>query len=154
MIWPDHCGIGTQGGALMPALVEAIYWWSIVRKEQPIYLFKGSVPTTEHYGIFSPCVERPNHPNGGLNTTMLDAIASYNKILIAGEAEDFCVHESMVQLLSYFGKNHPQALKKVTFLKDCTSMVFPNNRRIADEFLNEMSSKGIQVTTSAKVFAI
>lgn len=152
MIWPDHCGVGTQGGSLMPALVEAIYWWSIVRKEQPIFLFKGSVPTTEHYGIFCPCIERPNHPNGGLNTAMLDAIARYDLIGVAGEAEDFCVHDSMVQMLVYYAKKHPQALQKVKFLTDCTSMVFPNNRRIADEFLKKMASQGIQVTTSTKLF--
>lgn len=153
MIWPDHCGIGTQGGTLMPALVEAIYWWSIVRKEQPMYLFKGSVPTTEHYGIFGPCVVRPNHPNGGLNTAMMDNVARYDKIIEAGEAEDFCVHDTMVQELHYFGRNHPQVLKKIIFLSDGTSMVFPNNRRIADNFLDEMSGKGIRISTSTKVFA-
>jgi hypothetical protein len=84
---------------------------------------------------------------------MLDAIARYDVVGVACEAEDFCVHDSMVQLLSYFAKKHPQALQKVKFLTDCTSMVFPNNRRIADEFLKKMASQGIQVTTSTKLFA-
>ncbi|PIR60550.1 MAG: hypothetical protein COU68_02515, partial [Candidatus Pacebacteria bacterium CG10_big_fil_rev_8_21_14_0_10_45_6] len=134
-IWPDHCMIGTDGAALVPALAEAVHWLSITRGIQPIYLFKGTVPKTEHYGPFCPCVEVTNNPQGGLNTIMLDQIAKNDRILFAGEAEDFCVHEGMVQVLDYFGKLHPDALKKIQFLTDCTSMVFPDNRQAADDFL-------------------
>ena len=62
---------------------------------------------------------------------MLDVIAQYARILKAGEAKDFCVKESMIQMLRYFGTKHPDALKRVTFLDDCTSRVFPNKK--ADE---------------------
>jgi nicotinamidase-related amidase len=152
-LWPDHCMIGTTGAALMPALYEAIHWLSIVRSIQPTYLFKGTVPQTEHYGPFCPCVEVPNHPQGGLNTVMLDQMASNDRIVVAGEAEDFCVHEGMRQTLEYFGQKHPDAFRKMTFLSDCTSMVFPDNRPDADQFLQVMAGQGIQVTTTDKLFA-
>lgn len=151
MIWPDHCMIGTDGAALVPALAEAVHWLAVGRGIQPIYLFKGTVPQTEHYGPFSPCVEVSTHPQGGLNTTLLDQIAAHKKILYAGEAEDFCIREGMRQTLDYFGKSHPDALKKIRFLTDCTSMVFPDNRQEADNFLDEMAGKGIQITTTQEL---
>lgn len=153
IIWPYHCLIGSDGAAVVPALAEAIHWLSLTRGIQPIYLFKGTVPQTEHYGPFCPCVEVSNHPQGGLNTVMLDQIAQHDKILIAGEAEDFCVHEGMTQTLNYFSQTHRDALQKTVFLTDCTSMVFPQNRKNADEFLNEMEAKGIRVTTIQKLTA-
>lgn len=151
MIWPYHCMIGTEGSALVPALTEAIHWLSVGRSIQPMYMFKGTVPQTEHYGPFCPCVEYPSHPQGTLNTIMLDQIAANDEIVFTGEAEDFCVKQGMTQVLKYFGQRHQGALKKVRFVRDCTSMVFPNKRQEADEFLNEMESKGIIVTTTSKL---
>ncbi|MFA5020973.1 MAG: hypothetical protein WC517_02860 [Patescibacteria group bacterium] len=151
MIWRDHCMIGTPGCALMPALAEAIKWLAVARHIQPEYMPKGTIPQTEHYGIFCPCVEVPK-PGGTLNTIMLDRIASYDEIVAAGEAEDFCVKESMKQAIKYFGAKHPDALAKLRFLRDCTSMVFPQNRIEADNFLQSMEDDGVIITESTKLF--
>lgn len=150
MIWPEHCMIGTYGAALMPELAEAIVWLSAARGIQPIYMFKGTVPESEHYGPFCCCVPVPNHPQGGLQTQFLDIVASYDVIDVAGEAEDFCVREGMRQLLAYFGKKDPAIIKRMRFLKDCTSLVFPDKRPEADEILEQFETLGVQIINSTE----
>ncbi len=147
MIWPFHCMTGTDGAAVVPALAEAIAFLSAARGIQPIYVFKGTVPKTEHYGPFHPCVEVKNHPQGGLNTAVLDSLRRYKTIDVVGEAEDFCVREGMRQLLSYFA-NQPDVIKRMRFLKDCTSLVFPDNRKAANAILKGMAQKGVRIVTS------
>ncbi len=146
-IWPPHCMIGTEGANVYPPLAEAIAWLAAARKIQPTYIFKGTVPKSEHYGIFAPCVPVPDHPQGGMNTTVLDAIATNDVIDFSGEAEDFCVHETMTQFLSYFS-TQSDVLKRVRFLRDCTSLVFPDKRKDADNFLDSMAAKGMQIVKS------
>lgn len=153
MIWPFHCLTGTEGSSLAPALVEAIHWLSVGRGIQPQYLFKGTVPQTEHYGPFCPVVEYPGHAQGTLNTTLLDMVVLNDEMIFAGEAEDYCVKQGMIQVLEYFGKKHQQALQKVTFLRDATSMVFPQNRAEADNFLDSMTRQKVRVTTTKELVA-
>ena len=151
MIWPFHCMTGTEGSALVPALAEAVHYLAIARGIQPQYIFKGTVPQTEHYGPFCPVVEYPSHPQGSLNTVLLDKIVQYDEIDFTGEAEDFCVKQGMMQVMEYFGKKHAAALKKIKFLRDGTSMVFPGKRAEADNFLQTMVDQGVQVTTTKEL---
>jgi nicotinamidase/pyrazinamidase len=153
IIWPEHCMIGTPGAAIVPALFEAIHWLSLVRKIQPNFMFKGSVAQTEHYGPFRACVKVDNNLQSHLNTHMLDMIAGHDEIVFVGEAEDFCVKQGMTQTMEYFGTKHPDVLKKIVFLRDCTSMVFPAQRAEADKFLANMSGQGIRISTSQELLA-
>lgn len=144
MIWPFHCMIGTSGAALVPALAEAVNYVAAARRIQPMYVFKGSVPETEHYGPFKPCVMVPGNPLGGLNTAMLDAMANYDEIYVFGEAEDFCVREGMKQTIEYY-EDKPDVLKRIRFVKDGTSLVFPDKRDEADQVLADYEARGIQL---------
>ncbi len=149
IIWPEHCMIGTEGADLVADLCEAIEWLSAARGIQPIYMFKGTVPKSEHYGPFCCCVPVPDHPQGGLQTQFMDLIARYDIIDVAGQAEDFCVREGMRQLLKYYG-NRPEVIKKMRFLRDCTSLVFPDKRAEADNILDEYAGQGVQIVTSTE----
>lgn len=121
-IWPYHTMIGNIGNALDPELWSAIFWHGMARKTQPTFLTKGSIPLTEHYSIIQPEVPVPNHPLGGKNKAFLDTLAQADIVLIAGEAESHCVLESVEDIVEDFGSK-PDALKKVYFLRDCTSAV-------------------------------
>lgn len=121
-IWPYHTMIGNIGNALDPELWSAIFWHSMARKTQPTFLTKGSIPLTEHYSIIQPEVPVPSHPLGGKNKAFLDTLAQADVVLIAGEAESHCVLESVEDIVEDFGSK-PDALKKVYFLRDCTSAV-------------------------------
>jgi len=147
IVWPEHCMAGTEGANLIPELAEAIIWLSAARTIQPIYMFKGTVPKSEHYGPFCCCVPVDDHPQGGLQTQFMDIIASYDVIDLAGEAEDFCVREGMRQLLNYYG-DRPEAIEKMRFLRDCTSPVFPDKRDEADNILDDFAGQGVQIVKS------
>lgn len=151
IIWPEHCMIGSDGAALVADLSEAIEWLAAARDIQPIFVFKGTVPQSEHYGAFRCCVPVPGNPQGGLQTGYLDAVAQYDVIDVAGQAEDFCVRETIRQMLEYFNdpKNpQPDVIKKMRFLRDCTSLVFPDKRDEADKILDDFANQGVQIVNS------
>lgn len=156
MLWPHHTMVGTQGHMLMAPLSEAIAFHSAARLSQPVFLNKGSVPQVEHYGIFSPEVQYPNHPMGGLNTTMLDAIANHDLIYVAGEAKSHCVLATMMQLVNYFSAKQPEVLRKVRFLRDCTSSVqhpAVDFDALAEAEYAQMEKLGVQLVTTADPIA-
>ncbi len=121
-IWPYHVLLGSIGNALDQELWSAIAWHAIARKTQPSWLTKGTVPQTEHYSIIQPEVPVPSHPLGGKNKAFLDALAEADTIIIAGEAESHCVLETVEDLVEDF-TSQPEALRKIYFLRDCTSPV-------------------------------
>lgn len=122
MIWPYHTMIGTQGHALVPSLSEVLAYHSAARLSQVQYITKGTVPQVEHFGIFAPEVEYAKHPQGGLNTFILDTIAGHDRIYFGGQAKSHCVLASVKQFLKKF-RNQPDILEKLYFLMDCTSSV-------------------------------
>ncbi|GAB4268380.1 MAG: hypothetical protein Kow0080_11260 [Candidatus Promineifilaceae bacterium] len=121
-IWPYHVMIGSLGNALDPELFTAVLWHSLARKTQPTWLTKGSIPQTEHYSIIQPEVPVASHPLGGKNKAFLDTLDDADIIVIAGEAESHCVLETVEDLVEDFGQK-PDALRKIYFLRDCTSPV-------------------------------
>lgn len=150
MIWPYHCLLGSMGHNLMPALREALTFYSAARLSQINFLEKGTVPQVEHYGIFAPEVLYPKDPNGGINTAVLDAIAQNDLIYVAGEAKSHCVLETMKQLVGYF-RNQPEVIRKLRFLVDCTSsVVHPavDFEAIAMAELKKMEKLGVQLVLS------
>jgi len=121
-IWPYHVQIGSLGHALDPELWSAVFWHSLARRTQPIWLTKGSVPLTEHYSILQPEVPVPDRPGGGKDQAFMRTLAQADYIIIAGEAESHCVLETVEDLVEEFG-DRPEMLRKVLFLRDCTSPV-------------------------------
>lgn len=121
-IWPFHVQIGSPGHALDPELWSAVFWHSLARQADPHWLTKGSVPLTEHYSILQPEVPVPDQPGGSKDQGFLDILASADILLIAGEAESHCVLETVEDLVEEFG-GRPEVLRKIYFLRDCTSPV-------------------------------
>lgn len=151
MIWPFHTMDGTQGHALMPALREALAFYSTARVSQVNYITKGTSPYTEHYGIWSTEVPYPKDPSTGLNTLMLDALGNHDLIYLAGQAEKHCVFETARQHLNYY-RNQPDAIHKMRFLQDCTSPVPGMPQAFEDETDREMASwahSGLQFVNAA-----
>ncbi len=150
-IWPQHGEVGSEGWQLDPALIEVIEWLCAARNIAPTYLFKGNVPESEYYGIFRPCILVPTHPDGGWNYPLLNWFPTFDRVIEAGEAEEFCVGESMKQQIAHYREVDPEVLKKIVFLRDCTSTVLPENRGRADELLDTMKHVGIQVSTTTEL---
>lgn len=151
IIWPPHCLSATLGQSLVPALSEALMFHSAARGSQTTYITKGTNPRTEHYGIFAAEVPDPKDISTQLNTTILDIIARHDLIYVAGEAKSHCVLQTMLQILGYFGKTQPEAIKKIRFLIDCTSSVKHPDidfEAIANAEIDKMVQKGVILVNS------
>jgi nicotinamidase-related amidase len=124
-IWPYHAMLGGIGHALVPAVEEAIFFHSVVRRSQPDFQQKGHSPLTEHYSVFGPEVTRG--PDGELlgepNTPLLEELLSFDAVLIAGQAKSHCVAWTIDDLLSSYLRDERRLAEKVYLLEDCTSPV-------------------------------
>lgn len=123
MIWPYHTMMGTPGHAITPALYEAIAYHSASRSTQPVFLAKGSIAKTEHYSILEPEVKVMGEPLGELNTPLIEMLAAYDLIYVAGQAKSHCVLETVTTLYHYFADHSPESISRWRFLADCTSSV-------------------------------
>jgi nicotinamidase/pyrazinamidase len=152
-IWPYHVLIGSIGHMLDPELWSAVFWHSVARQTQPTWMSKGSLPLTEHYSIIQPEVPVPGVPGGGKNQAFLDELAEADLIIVAGEAMSHCVLETVEDLVDEFG-DQPEVLRKVLFLRDCTSpVVHPeiDFHAIAVARLAEFERMGVRLANSTDV---
>ncbi len=150
MIWPFHTMEGSLGHMLVAPISEAVAWHSAARQAQPTYVVKGRTVRTEYYGIFGAEVPDPDDPSSGLNETLLDAVMKHDKIYIAGEAKSHCVLETERQVVGRFG-NQPDLLKRLYFLRDCTSSVKHPSidfDKLAETELAAMERQGVQMVLS------
>jgi nicotinamidase/pyrazinamidase len=150
VIWPYHVPIGGIGNALDPELWSAVFWHAIARGSQPTWWTKGSIPETEHYSIIGPEIPVPHHPQGNKSQELLDKLAQYDHVFIAGEAASHCVLETLEDLVQEFG-DRPELLKRFRILRDCTSPVSHPDvdfAAIADAEFAGYEQKGLQFVNS------
>ena len=153
MIWPYHTMQGTLGHMLVSPISEAIAWHSAARQAQPIYIEKGLTTRTEFYGIFGAEVPDPQSPASSLNIPLLDSVMQHDKIYIAGEAKSHCVLETERQIVEHYAQQ-PEMLRKLYFLKDCTSSVqhpVIDFDALAEEELAKMQERGVNVVVSTEL---
>jgi nicotinamidase-related amidase len=112
-VWPYHAMLGGIGHALVSAVEEAVFFHGIARECQPAFQIKGDDPRTEHYSVLGPEV------GGERNTALLELLADFDAVVIAGQAKSHCVAWTIDDLL---GDAHVLA-ERVYLLQDCTSPV-------------------------------
>ena len=118
VVWPYHCIQGTTGCALENQFANMVYFHSVAKKTVVQRLVKGQDPLSEMYEIIKPEYDTKNY----INLDFLNKMESYDKIVICGEARDFCVYESLKQMLAHY-TNNTEVLKKVYVLEDCMSAI-------------------------------
>lgn len=117
-IWPYHTLDGTIGANVETELSRMIYFHSLYRKSDPLFIRKGMDPWSEMYGIIEPEWSY----DGYINMQALNEMSKYDIVIFAGEASSHCVGQSGLQTLEYFRTRGPKRPKFV-FLKDCMSPV-------------------------------
>ena len=117
-VWSYHCIQGTTGCALENQFSNMVYFHSVAKKAVVRRLVKGTDPLSEMYGIIKPEYDTKNY----VNIDLLNSLLSYDKIVIAGEARDYCVYESLKQILD-FHKGNTDVLNKIYVLEDCMSSI-------------------------------
>jgi nicotinamidase-related amidase len=141
---------GTLGHMLAAPISEAIAWHSTSRQAQPTYISKGLTTRTEYYGIFGAEIPDPTDPTSNLNTSLLDAVMQHDRVYIAGEAKSHCVLETERQLVTYLD-HQPELLRRLYFLRDCTSSVqhpVIDFDSLANAELTTMQQQGVQMVLS------
>lgn len=134
VVWSYHCLQGTTGCALENQFANMIYFHSVARKSVVQRLVKGQDPLSEMYGILKPEYDK----NGYINLDFLNKMEKYDKIVIAGEARDYCVYESLKQMLEYH-KDNTEVLKKIYVLEDCMSAI--GNPADVDKMYSNLQSQ-------------
>ena len=148
-IWNPHCLIGSVGGAVHPALQEALLEWEqLFRKVN--YVPKGSNFKTEHYSAVKADVQVSGDPTTMLNTQLIDLLKTGHDILIAGEALDFCIANTIRDIASEFSDDE---VKRFVLLTDATSAVnAPGIEHLGQEFIDEMTARGMRLSTTTEYF--
>jgi nicotinamidase-related amidase len=144
-IWPNHCLIGTAGIAVDPGLMAALIHWERRGYAAVGFTAKGSNLYTEHYSAFKAEVADPADPGTQLNTSLVETLRPADRILVAGEALDYCVYHSVRDLADALG---PRDAAKIHVLEDCTSPIDPAS---VERIRREFKSWGVSMLRSTAV---
>jgi nicotinamidase-related amidase len=117
-IWPFHAMVGGVGHALVSAIEEAVFFHAIARRSQTRIEVKGRSPLTEHYSVLGPEVELSD-AHGSRNTELVEHLAGFDAILVAGQAKSHCVAWTVQDLLD----DVPGIAVRLHLLEDCSSPV-------------------------------
>lgn len=142
-IWPAHCIQGSKGWAINEILIKALYSWSINEGKTYDLFYKGTHQATEHYSIFKAAVQYEDSEETKLNKKLLSKLEEFDKILIMGEASDYCVANSLNDML----EAAPQLAKRIVVLADCISWINLENERAITMYDNARA-QGVRFATS------
>jgi nicotinamidase-related amidase len=147
-IWPPHCIIGSEGGAVYTPVLEAVREWETSNKAIATRLTKGSNFKTENYGVFSAEVPTSDDPRTQFDPSYLSLLEDCDRLFIVGEASSHCVKRSTEQLIENCGKEH---LSKFYVLSDCMDAVTGFEQAETD-FFEYVRNAGGHVVTSDTCF--
>jgi len=148
-IWPPHCIIGSWGHGIHPAVSDALIKWETDYFRVVDYQPKGSNIMTEHYSAVKADVPDPQDPTTQLNTELINTLQDADVILIAGQALSHCVANTIRDIGDEFGDEN---IKKFILLEDTSSNV-PTFEQLGEDFVKDMTAKGMQINTSVDYLA-
>ena len=144
-IWPPHCLIGSWGATVVDSVWDTVTAWENKHTAFVDYVTKGSNFWTEHYSAVLADVPDPADPSTQLNTKLIEVLQEVDIIGISGQARSHCVANTITDIANNFGEEN---IKKFVFLEDTTSDV-PGFETLGENFVKDMVSRGMQVSTSA-----
>lgn len=124
-VWPMHCVFGSNGWAIDKIVMDSVAEWTLKTGRSYDLFFKGHTQSTEHYSIFKASVVWEDEPETALNSLLLDKLDSFDRVVLVGEAGDFCVANSLNDILIH----RPAMASKLVVLTDCASWIYPDNPR-------------------------
>eukprot|EP01036_Dinobryon_divergens_P030472 gene30472-39718_t len=148
-IWPDHCIVGSQGHAVVPAIRAATdeFLAGLHPFRSLLTAKKGMNDLTEMYSALCAEVPLPADPRTGLNRKLLGHLQRASKVVVCGQALSHCVNYSTRDLLQHWAPRDPADL---IVLQDCSSSV-AGFESAGWQFLADMRSAGVTVATSEAV---
>jgi nicotinamidase-related amidase len=122
-LWPDHCVIGTPGHAIYPDLFNALEDWAKKNQKSWKMILKGNRTDREMYSAIS-CDGEENIGLGYTPVISGELLKEYDKIYIAGIAMDFCVAETVKDLVKKF---ESEIQDRLVFIDDCMPLIVEGN---------------------------
>lgn len=144
-IWPYHCIVGSLGYTIDVNVYDALAKFQLDRSRDVYYYSKGSNIFTEHYSIVRAEVEDKNDLSTQVNYDLLDRLASYGSILIAGEALSHCVINTLIDIAS----SNIVSMNNVILLTDTTSII-NGFEDITAKLLGKLKDQGMKSITTAE----
>lgn len=148
-IWPYHCLIGDTGHCIYPELAAAIHDWED-RFAQADFITKGSNPWTEHFSGVKAEVPDPEDPSTQVNTGLIKTLEDADIIVMAGEALSHCLANTVRDIASEF--SDPKYISKIHLLVDASGNV-PSFEKYGEDFVRELSAKGMKITNTKDFLA-
>jgi nicotinamidase/pyrazinamidase len=149
-IWPYHCLLYTEGWMVYNKIGEALRSWELDNFKRVNFIVKGNNPWVENYSVFQAEVTRPEDPSTQLNPDIISTIQEADEIILTGEAGSHCLAWSVKDLANNFSDE--SYIKKLVLLTDTTSPVTGFEKQ-QEDFISEMTQKGMRTTTSADYLA-
>ena len=120
IVWPAHCLVGSKGQSFPDPLIWSLVAWFLENNKNYEVWEKGKSVDREMYSAFS-------YFDGTMSLEgkqRLDSLYTrgYDKIFIAGFAKDFCVAETVRDLVK-----DTRFKDKLVFLPECTATINPEN---------------------------
>ena len=148
-IWPPHCLIGSPGHNVFPELLAALLDWE-ARFAVVDYVTKGSNILTEHYSAVQADVPDAVDASTQINTRLIQTLENADLVLIAGEARTHCLANTVRDIADNFGDD--SYIQKLVLLTDASSDI-PGFETHAQNFMNEMTRRGMQLSTTTEFLA-
>lgn len=148
-IWPYHCLIGDEGHSVVPVLSDALHEWE-ERFKIVDFITKGSNPWTEHFSGVRAEVPDPADPGTQVDPGFIRTLAEADVILMAGEALSHCLANTVRDVADELSA--PEYIRKIHLLTDATSNV-PGFESLGEDFVREMTARGMQCTTTTEFMA-
>lgn len=163
-VWPYHTLLGGVSHALVPALMEAAIFHSLVRGSQAHFETKGTHAMTENYSVLSPEVrELGGQSVGTFNAAFFKMLMDFDRVYVFGQAKSHCVLSTLRDMQDHITKADPSLLKKIYILEDSTSPVpapaidplppaldFP---KIAEQAFAELRAAGMNLVKTSDPIA-
>lgn len=163
-IWPYHTLLGGVSHALVPALMEAAMFHSLVRQNQTHFETKGTHAMTENYSVLAPEVrELSGKSVGTFNAAFFKMLMEFDRVYVFGQAKSHCVLSTLKDMQEHIAQTDPKLMEKVWILEDATSPVpappldplppaldFP---KVADKAFEELKAAGMHIVKTSEVIA-
>lgn len=145
-IWPPHCLVGAWGQGVVPVVAEALRRWEEAGFARVDYVTKGHNPWTEHYSAVRADVPDPDDPGTQLNTRLIQALASADRVAISGQALSHCVANTVRDIADCLPRNR---IRNLVLIEDTSSPV-PGFEDLAQGFLADLRGRGMRTATAAE----
>jgi nicotinamidase-related amidase len=155
-IWPYHVLLGGISHTLVPALMEAAIFHSLVRQQQAHFEIKGMYALSENYSVLSPEVqELGGKVIGGFNEALFEMLLAYDRVYVFGQAKSHCVRSTLYDIRDHVQATDPDLADKIWILEDAMSPVPPppleplpptlDFPRVAEQAMAELRQAGMHV---------